>query len=695
MNKHRFTLEELDKLHKERVPQILTSTNDGSNFMARLTTSFTDDPVEKQNILRNLGIDQTPHDPMGFDIGDVADFAGQAPTAILGTLGTFLGGRIGQPTKGAAYGGMLGEQISQGVGKMLGAEKTDPVDVLTEAALAATGDKVFGGAAVKAVNPLAAKALDSRITEQVIKPATDFGIEKSLLPASRTTSKAVANAETRIGNASNQAGENFRNVVRENSRAAQQNALEGIAGDAGLTTRATVADPDKITEAAGATLEQRETVVGKLFDDFRASIDSPETIPVDIDQTEAALNRMARRTQAADLPDSDITAAIRAQIKSLNSDLVKVKNFKQMDAFRRKIGDMLRSNDQMEALRSIGADREFRDIYGGLSRDIEETIAQGQLARDFGGQTGGRIINPNPGGVAASKAETQASKNALRQWAEQGPEVVKRVEDTQQLDNLAASVDETLLKRTEANAAFQDLLNLEGATIVKILKDPDQAAGIFDRLFNKGANVANLKKFKQKIGAVATEGGLPASREGMDAWRDTQAQLLRQIRERGEDVFLERGPGGAVPFNGKAMTRALEALGGEDVLDEALGAAIRKDLYSFADFTRQAAPIQRAFNSISTSAEDPQGFGIFNITIAKKAFQMIFDKAASALGFPGKGLMSQYLTKGLAPEAGQQGIIRTIGAGTGQAIGRTVGQVTDPAFPAGRSITPGKPQPVR
>ena len=375
---------------------------------------------------------------------------------------------------------------------------------------------------------------------------------------------------------------------------------------------------------------------------------------------------MSKRQNVSILsPDAHITAGSRDQLAKFSEDLAGIRNFDQLDAFRKEVGDLLKPGPRFEALRETGADRELLDLYGALARDLDESIAEGGLARELGGQTTGQIRGVNPGGRNASQMEAGIlsegelptppgiRKNLVARGRRGQPQNPRT--STEILDDLSGRVDKAQSLRVEAAESFKDIIALEGATIIRILKDPDQADSIFTRLFRRSSPAANIRRIKEKIGASPTQGGAAASAEGEAAWKNIQARIFRTVREDAEDRTQDILPGQQLPFNGEDMFKSLERLGGREPLNEA------DTLYRLADFVKNSDVSQRPFTNIPKSQARATPLTFFEIALIRRAAQDMFDFALHRTGFPGKGPTSQFLTEGFATSPRAQGLLRGFG----------------------------------
>jgi hypothetical protein len=230
------------------------------------------------------------------------------------------------------------------------------------------------------------------------------------------------------------------------------------------------------------------------------------------------------------------------------------------------------------------------------------------------------------------------------------------------LDVQGRQVDDALGLRQTANEQFADLMKLENAAINRMVKDPDQAVNVIGRLYRKGGSPDNLKRFKEKIGAVP-RGDLPPSPEGQQLWRDIQSSVLSTIRRDSFDFKASRIGAAEPPLEGGKMRQALDKAGGEDLLNETFGTQVTDALYRFADFVKEASPTKRAFKPISRGAEQPEQVSTFLVSVARRTGQELFDLLASFFANKAPGATQDFLTRGLGTGPGPTGVMRALGQG--------------------------------
>jgi len=173
----RFPIDTPDDAMAEAVTQYMSKSETPSGdtpLGLRMKLSFAENQAAQQKTLENLyGKENVqtdlkgklmyrehsaeqfrPVNPVGFDLGDLADYTGDAPEMVLGTLGaiggTVLGGGLPGAVVGAAAGGAVGRGIKSTIGSAMGVpQPSTGTDILGGAAMGALGE--LGGRAAVAV----------------------------------------------------------------------------------------------------------------------------------------------------------------------------------------------------------------------------------------------------------------------------------------------------------------------------------------------------------------------------------------------------------------------------------------------------------------------------------------------------------------------------------------------------------------
>ncbi|MGA1589018.1 MAG: hypothetical protein ACO38I_10575, partial [Ilumatobacteraceae bacterium] len=440
------------------------------------------------------------------------------------------------------------------------------------------------------------------------------------------------------------------------------------------------------------TRESRMDLIGSMFDEARDAVGSTD-FPVVIDETRDALRRMSSRGNISTLRGSNITSGAEREWTRLLEDVDNIQTFRQMDAFRQEVGNLLNNPQRMEELRKAGGDLDYRDIYGALKRDLETSLGEGKLAQEFGGQTRGQLgstrknplgvetSTPNQGNANVSRMQEgvygerdlpgfpgRESEVARGRIPGRAPTDADARSSTEMLDELSGRVERAQGMRDEASELFADLIDTERSQIINMVKDPARAENVNSLLFRPGGTVENIRSFKQHLGAEPTAGGNPATNEGIEAWRSIQSRLFRDIRDSAEDASANRLPDQMAPLAGEAMERALDKFGGQrGVLDEAIGPEAAKELYDFARFLRESDPRSRTFSNISQAEAEAITSPSFldKLPLIRAGLERIADAALRNTSFPGPGKASTLLTTGY-PQA--SGILRAIGTVAGARV---------------------------
>jgi hypothetical protein len=229
---------------------------------------------------------------------------------------------------------------------------------------------------------------------------------------------------------------------------------------------------------------------------------------------------------------------LRDTIAKLLNDTDKITTFEQLDAFRKLVGNMMSSRGASEEFARVGFDAHLGSIYRALLADSEAVLASG-------------------GAQGAAQKATAAARN---------------------------------------------LFELDRASISNLLRDPDKAAQVVDRLTAKNTTPAQVRTFAQKIGAQPTSSGLPATAEGKAAWQQLSAEVMAKLRTEAINPNTTRQ--GAEVLSGQRLVSALQRMDGTGgVLREILGKQQADDLFKFGQFLRDASSAERMFANTSRTGQ--------------------------------------------------------------------------------------------
>ena len=272
-------------------------------FLERLQAGFATTPVGEANIYRGMGYEAFPEgddvymrtptgrvraDPKGFDVGDIADVAGELPAIAGGALGGLAGagagiwsgpGAVAAGAAGGAIGSGAGDWARQQIGQQFGSgEGTDWGRVGLEAALGAGGElggryvgKLLAGPFKRSrTAPDIAKTID-----QVVKFDEQFGTELSrLAPADVQTGSEFLGQATQRVREGQFAGQRLRETQDMPFEREIEKGFEAMRGQAGLAQRVGESEAGKgLKEAVASTLKERTEELNRLYDEFGALVD--------------------------------------------------------------------------------------------------------------------------------------------------------------------------------------------------------------------------------------------------------------------------------------------------------------------------------------------------------------------------------------------------------------------------------------
>ncbi len=473
------------------LPNVLDES--GVNFMVRAALSMAPTHEGKEGILRNLGFEprQTsdghlgvvkdgkifPVDPGNFEVGDIADLAGDFIPAATSTLGGIAGTSLGAAgfgigaapggMVGAAGGGLLGEMGRQKIGQALGSgqpinEDNLKVEAFT-APLGEIGGRLVGAGLKKGLAPFKANTeLMTKAGDVDAKLGTS--IKGNLPLAAQTRSDLLAGAEQRVSESAVTADQ-FRQQVSEPLQKEFQGGLDVIRAQKKHLSQDV---GDALQEGAVETLKAREGEVAALYKKLRKLL--PGEAPAEAINAAEAIARIADRTGADALSGFNIAGAQKKQLADLQKDIFNIRTFDELDAYRKQIGSLLSSQGGLEQFKNSGLDGHIRDLYGALLED-------------------GMEVGRRHGFADAARS---------------------------------------------ASAAAKDLINLDKTSAARLLRDPDKAANIVDQLARPN-QARVIQQFKRKVGANTSESGLTATGFGREAWDMAGDALMVKLRAQATD----------------------------------------------------------------------------------------------------------------------------------------------------------------
>ena len=396
-----MSVEEIAAMYSQKELDDFIEKTAGPGFIDRLQSGFATTPQGEVNILRRLGYDAyldsgrpmvrtelgtQPVDPDEIELGDVADMVGRTPRTLLSTLAGFAtspAAFTGAPIAAASAAGVTGAAIEQGIGNVLGSEEGVNVgDLGMEAATAGIGD-VAGMGLGWVKRKLAAPFKDavtgtqrSNVIDEAARFDTKLGTEiESKLPLSaQTTSPALQFVEQRVEDTFPATISRYEEQVTRPYNEEVGKAFDRIVGDLQI---AKGVDSNQLYNTAVETaVDVRQDAIGKAYDELQKFV-APEARVV-TSKTEEAVQRVMDRTGAGS--GFQTGSALDKDLAKIMNDTGTITSFKQLDDFRKRIGDMLRSKP--ETARASGLDAHLRDIYGGLADDAETFFMQGTRLDD-------------------------------------------------------------------------------------------------------------------------------------------------------------------------------------------------------------------------------------------------------------------------------------------------------------------------
>lgn len=569
------------------------------SLLARIGASFARTPEGKQKILDKRGETGVLRNAPGFSIEDVADYVGDVPEMVGGFAGT-LGGAGWASIPLGGLGAAAGDMSRQAVGMGLGSEEDpDAMSTLGAMAWGAGGEgvsRILGTLGKLVLRPHAGKI--TQRTADLINSGTKLDAELGTnlvdtMPASaRTESPLLRDLESRVAG-SPERGDAWRANVREPFREQRNQAFDTLSDRVTGGRKVDRTDlSSAVVEAMEATNAQRREAIGQVFDDARNAL--PEGMmnesQVRASNSLQALRDVAGKSGAGSLEGMNLAEPLRNRLAAFERDFQGLSTLQQMDDYRKLLGEILDSQGSREELANVGLDRHMRRLYGALKEDFREGIADGFAQRG---------LNPE-----SPMMNVPAS---IRELLETGSQ-------------------EALDKRDAAEAMFQQWLDLDTPSLMRVLRDPTNLESISSMLTGRNKSVGRIRQFKAKLGAEAP-GELPASEEGMEVWRAVQADVFAQIK----DAALSSNTDiiNAPHLSGKKLQDQIARLGGPDnrILREILGDGAVDTLEELATFMRQSDVSERTFKPMTEEAEPPASSGMFDVV--KNAFRSIEDRLFS------------------------------------------------------------------
>ena len=211
----------------------------------------------------------------------------------------------------------------------------------------------------------------------------------------------------------------------------------------------------------------------------------------------------------------------------------------------------------------------------------------------------------------------------------------------------------------------KEAFDLDASSAASLVKNPDKTEGIAKRVMSSNFQPTEVIRLKQLLAAVETPTGVPASKEGVEAFRNLQAEILEKMREKSQ----VRGDVG-VNLSGAKMMSFIEGIGGEKKLVAIFGQDLARDLLDFSKMLREASTSER-FRNTSRSGQALAFYDQMMDIVARPVVALAKFFAQRKIGdafiTPGG---RRYLTEGVLQDATGQQLINVLGRASGQGVVR-------------------------
>ena len=524
-------------------------------FLERLQAGMAPTARGEANIYRGMGYDAFPKgddvfirtptghvraDPKGFDVGDIADVAGELPSIAGGTLGGLAGagagiwsgpGAVAAGVAGAGFGSGAGDWVRQQIAQQLGSgEGTDWGRVALEGALGAGGElggryvgKLLAGPFRRSrTAPDIAKTID-----QVVKFDEQYGTELArLAPADVQTGSEFLGQATQRVREGQFGGQRLRETQDIPFEREVEKGFEAIRGQAGLTQRAGESEAGKgLKEAVASTLKERTEELNRLYDEFGALV-NPMAQP-NLSNTGEAMSEilsrdvMKRKKTGAEGLDILRNALEEAGEVATFADLV---GHRKAVASEVKVWDPARKSDEVQSA--------LQKLWGAL-RDDEAAFleAGGRKSTRPGADAPPPAptidLDIKPAQATRAVGETLTPNQIVRGMGGLQPSELTRIKGAMDVDRGMAS-------------AIGKLRGNPGMTIEEMLENvrgSEQGDAIFRAAGIESADdfmeAIRTKSFFQKFQAGAESFERGAAREQAEAARGQIGPLFERIEKAG------------------------------------------------------------------------------------------------------------------------------------------------------------------
>lgn len=535
-------------------------TGEAPGFIDRAAASFATSQTGKANILQGRGVDayvkdgelgyRTPRgtqpvNPEGFDIGDVADQAGELPPILGSVAGATAAGPAGAPMIGAGLGAAAGDQSRQYIARQLGSgEELDPLRSGVEAGLGMGGEKVagyIGNLVTGKYRKGATGGLVDETTEALRRLDQKLGTDlTSTAPIDMRVHDDALGQLTQRMREGQFSAQGMREGQDEPFQREVQGGLEAIGktltGQRGTPVRDLTgrSDPRLLSgeemagtgarDAAEKALVGRRQFEGDLHREFEAGLD-PSYEP-DLSGTMDALEDIIQREVVS---RDDVAGAGVKELNDAIGDALAIDSFQGLDNLRRRVADMVKVYDPTKAAGGVQA--AWKRLQAGLMKDLDNALVtqgQGDAGRE-------------------AKAATQA---------------VYQMSDSPTMSRLA----------------------------------PEQLSELPAKI--SGMTVEQVRMLKSIVGQEG-KGPLGPTQQGTTAWRDLLVEIFDDLKN--ESMMAPSIAGGDMVVSGPKL-QGLLAKFKPGALEEIMGPEVAGDLTEFAQMLVRAQAATNKWGNVSKTA---------------------------------------------------------------------------------------------
>lgn len=578
--------------------------DEGVGLWDRAKMSFAGTEEGKRNILRSSGHEPVtmpggdmgirtpggdkPVDPSGLDIGDIADFAGDVPATVLGTLGGMAGAGLGLlgtagvssvplSMAGAGAGSAVGEAVRQGVGNLAGSQEgLRPMDIAKEGAWGVVGEgagNILGKLAIGPFRKAAGAPRAHRRMAAVRQLDSDVGnaVGQGIADVSPVSAQADSRFLGNIEATARQSpyGGNPLRDVDEQLYGRLEKAFDSIAAKVAPATRARSRGVGQdVQQAAGAVFEARKTAAEGLWEQLATKL--PPDQPVAMNETYQAVRELYK---------GDIVRQFTKDNKATGTEGAR---------------QLIQALKESSALSSFGdLESEIRRVASTIPWPWRPMLPPVKMSEPV--ENAMRRLH------AALMADREAFLDVLEK---QG------------------APDVAALSR-QARQTWSAFKELQGSPIVrKVFGNPLRFSEMADQLAHMTPDEAyNLK---QILGAVDVGDAFPATPEGQAAWQKLARATLDKLKAAARNPKESDVAGSTYVLSPDRLASALTRFK-DGLLEEVVGPDVTSQLVNLADASMYVTVPQRMLTAWSNT---PVQAGSPMYDVAQMASQKPMSKAA-------------------------------------------------------------------